>query len=180
MNRKQHGFTLIEIIVSLILVGIITVFAGMGLVQTVESYIFSRDTVTLTEKAQLAMTRVALELNYLESISSADSNLLQYTSAFEDGIQEYQLVHSNNTVMLKNGQVDHLLIDGLGTYASTQKFLSYKKDDESVWSAGESINDLAFIEINLILERPGGSEVEYNSLIDVRNNKRANAVLPNI
>jgi hypothetical protein len=82
--------------------------------------------------------------------------------------------------MLKNGQFDHLLIDGLGTYASAQKFLSYKRDDESVWSAGEPINDLAFIEINLILERPGGSEVEYNSLIDVRNNKRANAVLPNI
>jgi prepilin-type N-terminal cleavage/methylation domain-containing protein len=180
MSRKQHGFTLIEIIVSLILVGIITVFAGMGLVQTVESYIFSRDTVTLTEKAQLAMTRVALELNYLDSISRAEPDLLHYTSGFENNALEYQLKRSGNKVFLKDGQVDHLLIDGLGSYASAQKFLRYKKDDESAWVASEPISDLAFIEINLFLQRPGGSVVEYTSLIDVRNNKRANAVLPNL
>jgi hypothetical protein len=58
--------------------------------------------------------------------------------------------------------------------------LSYKKDDKSAWVASEPISDLAFIEINLFLQRPGGSVVEYTSLIDVRNNKRANAVLPNL
>ncbi|GAU08961.1 prepilin-type N-terminal cleavage/methylation domain-containing protein [Desulfoplanes formicivorans] len=180
MNHKQHGFTLIEIIVSLLLVAIITAFAGMGLVQTVESYMFSRDTVTLTEKAQLASTRIALELGFLESISRAAKNRLHYISTRGDGDQEYRLIRTESTIVLKEkGTPDRLLIDGLGDY-SGKKFLSYKKEDESNWVVSDSINDLAFIEMTLILARPDGSDVEYVSLIDVRNNHRANAVLPNL
>lgn len=180
MDRKQHGFTLIEIIVSLILVAIIATFAGMGLVQTVESYIFSRDTVTLTEKAQLALTRIALELEFLESISEAENDILQYVSSRGDVSQEYQLTRKETTIVLKEeGSTDRLLIDGLGNY-SGKTFLTYQKEDESGWVATDDISELAFIEMTLILARPDGSEVEYVSLVDVRNNNQANAVLPNI
>jgi hypothetical protein len=58
--------------------------------------------------------------------------------------------------------------------------LSYKTENLTAWNITDGINDLAFIEVTLILARPDGSDVEYVSLIDVRNNHRANAVLPNI
>jgi hypothetical protein len=136
--------------------------------------------VTLTEKAQLASTRIALELNFLESVSEAGSDILHYTSTRGDENQEYQLFRQGTTIVLKEeGSPDRLLIDGLADY-SDKSFLSYKTENLTAWNVTDGINDLAFIEVTLILARPDGSDVEYVSLIDVRNNHRANAVLPNI
>lgn len=177
---KQDGFTLIEIIVSLVLVGIITAFAGMGLVQAVESYVFSRDTVALSEKAQLAMTRLVLELKFTESISTANANRMDYTSSRGDGTSTYSLRRNpnNNRILVRESTTNHILIDNLGTYPTGKDFLAYKKDNGALWNTASSIKDLAYIEILLVLKKTDGSDIEYKTILDIRNNKRANAVLP--
>ena len=66
MTKKQHqrqqGFTLIEMIAVLVLVGILSTFAGLGIVKYVQSYLFAKDNAAISANAQLAIARINREL----------------------------------------------------------------------------------------------------------------------
>lgn len=61
-ENRQKGFTLIEVIATLIIVGILAAFAGLGIVSAVQGYMFAKDTAAIGEKAQLALARINREL----------------------------------------------------------------------------------------------------------------------
>ena len=74
-NRYSHrsqekGFTLIEVIVSLVLVGIISAMMGLGLMQITQGYIFSRQNSETVQKVQIAMARIVKELSAATAINS--------------------------------------------------------------------------------------------------------------
>ena len=54
MNRDS-GFTMIEVVVSLVMFGLIALVAGMGIVSFAKGYVFTRDSTHMAQKAQLAM-----------------------------------------------------------------------------------------------------------------------------
>jgi len=70
-GRGSHpkGFTLVEMIVSLLLIGILVAIVGMGLTQIAGGYVFSRGNVDTVQKAQIALTRIAKELNAATSLA---------------------------------------------------------------------------------------------------------------
>jgi prepilin-type N-terminal cleavage/methylation domain-containing protein len=59
---NEKAFTLIEVIVSLVLIGILSAIAGLGLVQITQGYIFAKQNAETVQKAQIAMTRIVKEL----------------------------------------------------------------------------------------------------------------------
>ncbi|MFH1975710.1 MAG: type II secretion system protein [Pseudomonadota bacterium] len=61
-ENRQKGFTMIEVIAVLLIVGILAAFAGIGIVNAVQGYIFSKDNATISEKAQLALSHINREL----------------------------------------------------------------------------------------------------------------------
>ncbi len=61
INSSQAGFTLIEIIAVLILIGLLTALAGSGLVSVVQGYLFAQESTSLSQKAQLGLTRLTKE-----------------------------------------------------------------------------------------------------------------------
>lgn len=111
-KANQKGFTLIEVIVTLVLVGITAVLAGMWIVSVVNGYIFTKMNADTTQKAQLAMTRLAKEFVNINSITSASGSEITYT----------RLDSSLNTIgpftiRVQNG--DKLqLVDGSGNVAT--------------------------------------------------------------
>ena len=76
LNKK--GFTLIELTTAIVIVSILSVMAGMGLVQIANGYAFARKNAVAAEQAQIALARVAKELSGIEVISAATATSMTY------------------------------------------------------------------------------------------------------
>jgi len=70
MLRKMHSpmsnekaFTLIEVIVCLVLIGIMAAVVGMGFMRIAEGYIFAKQNAETAQKAQIAIARIVKELS---------------------------------------------------------------------------------------------------------------------
>jgi prepilin-type N-terminal cleavage/methylation domain-containing protein len=82
MNKvtiNNHGFTLIEIIMSIVIITILGYVAGMGLVEIGEYYSFSKKNATLAQQGQIATTRLKKELSSSGSIICGGPNMITYT-----------------------------------------------------------------------------------------------------
>lgn len=62
IGNSEKGFTLIEVIVALILLGIVSAIAGMGFVVVAKGYVFAKLNSEMVEKGQTAITRMVKEL----------------------------------------------------------------------------------------------------------------------
>jgi prepilin-type N-terminal cleavage/methylation domain-containing protein len=95
---NEKAFTLIEVIVSLVLVGIMAVFAGLGMVKITQGYVFAKQNSETVQKAQVAMTRIVKELGAATSISAA-------TLPTATSITYTRPVAATNTISISSGQV---------------------------------------------------------------------------
>lgn len=84
IGSKQNGLILIEIIVSIILLGIIGVFTSMFLYTGINAYMLSRQTSSGAMRAQIALDRINLELRKITSIPPGtlivDSSIIYYSA----------------------------------------------------------------------------------------------------
>jgi prepilin-type N-terminal cleavage/methylation domain-containing protein len=78
-KKKKTGFTLIEMIVTLVLVGIIAALAGMWIVSVTNGYIQARASAETAQKAQLALARLTKEFSAIQSVNSASGSQITYT-----------------------------------------------------------------------------------------------------
>ena len=69
--RDQSGFTLIEIIVVIIILGVIGSLAGMGVSSLAQGFIAVRDTAETMGKGQMAVTRLVKEFGAIRSVTAA-------------------------------------------------------------------------------------------------------------
>jgi prepilin-type N-terminal cleavage/methylation domain-containing protein len=99
--RRDTGFTLLEIIVSLVLLALLTAIFGMGLVAAVRSHEFSRANVVLAQKSQLAMTRIQRELMGLIRVPAVSDD--QSTPGINRFIIYERMVSGNNQSLVRFG-----------------------------------------------------------------------------
>ena len=79
--RAQKGFTLVELIVTLVLVGIIGTFTTRFMYTGLNGYLKAKDTSEGALKAQIALDRISLELKDINNISEFNSDTnINYTS----------------------------------------------------------------------------------------------------
>jgi prepilin-type N-terminal cleavage/methylation domain-containing protein len=104
-TRAQKGFTLVELIVTLVLVGIIGTFTTLFMYTGLNGYLMAKDTSEGALKAQIAMDRISLELRDIDTIdlsTFANDTRIDYTSVTLPGIRK----------ILYNGGVISLDVDG--------------------------------------------------------------------
>lgn len=100
-KNGQKGFTLIEVIATLIIVGILAVLGGMGIVQAVKGYMTVKENSATTQKYQMAMSRINREIGEMMTVSSASTNSILYMT----GINNCVGTDCVRTIGLDNGAV---------------------------------------------------------------------------
>jgi prepilin-type N-terminal cleavage/methylation domain-containing protein len=74
MRRRKAGYTLIEVIVTLVLVGILSVFAGLFMNTFLNGYFTIKNNSDAAMKVQMALDRMSLELQDISAVSAALPN----------------------------------------------------------------------------------------------------------
>lgn len=169
------GFTLIEIIISLVVAGILASIAGMGIVSAVSGYAVVRENVVLSQKIQIAAARINRELLELTDITDRDGTrpYLVYTSAtgknqaiarVNDTIRLYDHPPEpvSDTYLENNGDI---LTDRVDSFS-----LTYFQGG-SGWD-GTDLRELSTIQfsLNLFRKDAAGSTVNVTTLVHPRNN----------
>jgi len=77
---SKRGFTLIEVIASLLLLGILGVFFSFGLTTAMEGYVFARKNAETTQKGQVALLRLTKELSVIRTVTTGSATAISFTS----------------------------------------------------------------------------------------------------
>jgi len=72
---------MIELITAIVIVAIISVIAGMGLVQIANAYLLAKKSTVAAQQAQIALARLSKELSALKSISVASATSMTYVQS---------------------------------------------------------------------------------------------------
>ena len=105
MKKKtpdNRGFTLIEIIVSFVVIAILGVIAGRGMVEMVNGYVLSRKNATVAQQGQITAARLKKEFASITSITCGGANIITYKSS-RNTSEDVTIYWSggNNPLMLK-------------------------------------------------------------------------------
>jgi prepilin-type N-terminal cleavage/methylation domain-containing protein len=189
MKKSSAGFTLIEVIVSLVLMGIMGLVAAMGLVQGIKAYALTKTSSETVQQAEYALNRIKLEFMNMDTVTAASSESITFTtnkvfSRISEPPISYTIARDsvnnkiNLTVTPPVGTAStNELLTGVGTGGS---FLTYISNAGSAWGTANGFggtlactsSSLSYITINLIITRPdGGGNLTFTTSINPRNNE---------
>lgn len=145
--HTQKGFTLIEMIMSMVLLGIVAITAGMLIYQGTRSYEALSDQKEVTQRATLALERVSRELRQLRCTPSGNTCAATATDVPVMTVSEIRFLNSNyegrglrvdgNTLRLRLGKnasdPEYALASGL----TSATFEYLKADGSAASTAGE-------------------------------------------
>ena len=164
MRKKilnEKGFTLIEIIISLMLVGIIAVFAGMGIVSVAKGFLFTKTNAETVQKGQAAFTRLVKEFTVISSVTSGTSTSISFTS-YKSALSEAHSVSwaGAGTDLLLDGDI---LTDNVSAFELAY-YDSYDGPKELTWFSTRTI-----IEITLTLAGANNIDSVFAARVAPRN-----------
>ncbi len=159
MRQDAKGFTLVEIILSIILLGVLAGVAGLFLVTGVKGFVLSKQNSVLAQKANLALGRMTkeltVELEEVASLTSSAGNVIGVSFENAAGTRRNLLLTGSGarkSLMLNTGSTaptssdDEVLIDNVSDFA-----LDFNQADGSAWSAADDLSELSLVGISLTL-----------------------------
>ena len=129
----DKGFSLIEMVVVLVLLGIGGIFATMFLVRGVQGYLFFSDVLSQSMKVQVALERIDLEWRTVNAVGAWETSRVQYTcdtdsgySAKYSGTRELSIESGN--IYLETSEGKNIILDkvqnGSINYNNSNEILS--------------------------------------------------------
>jgi prepilin-type N-terminal cleavage/methylation domain-containing protein len=113
MINQENGFTLVELIVTIVLVGIIGTFTTLFMYTGLNGYLRAKDNTEGALKAQIALDRISLELRDITAIETLTANIrIDYFSATLSGDRQIIYNDATDTISMDvDGSVNVLLDD---------------------------------------------------------------------
>jgi prepilin-type N-terminal cleavage/methylation domain-containing protein len=117
-QTDQRGFTLIELVTTVILVGIIGAFTGFFLFTGIKGFITSKTASESALKAEIALDRISAELRFIESLTSAPVQdvSLEYKSRDLPGTRRISFESGAGTISITVNGASHVLLDNVQTF----------------------------------------------------------------
>jgi prepilin-type N-terminal cleavage/methylation domain-containing protein len=198
MKKSNAGFTLIEVIASLVLMSLVAAIAAMGLVHGVEAYVLTRTGSETVQRAEYALNRIKLEFMNMDTVTAAGAETITFTSngtynparpTERPLLTSYQFTRDsvNKKINLTvAGGAANPLLTGVGAGGA---FLTYLNNAGGAWLSADGFgststcpstspccsSSLHSITINLIITRPdGGGDLAFTTSVNPRNNECAN------
>jgi prepilin-type N-terminal cleavage/methylation domain-containing protein len=141
----NKGFTLIEIIASLVLLSIITAVVGLGIYKIFEGFISVKKNAAAAQKAQVAMVRLVNEFTGIAVISGNATSLNYKSYSYLDGTLK------SHTVTWEGTSGSPLLLDGVTLIDNVSSFNVVYLDaynsavEKSSWSSSTKIIEVTLV-----------------------------------
>ena len=151
-GANQNGFTLVELIVSLMLVGIIAAVAGMAMTPFFEGFVDARRNAEMTQKAQIALTRMVKDITTISAVASGTATAVTFTCQHGSTSVTYTYSWSGTAgdpVVLNPATTNDTLIDRVNNFQLVYVYYTTGGVEmtENTWTANSK-----GIEIQLTLE----------------------------
>ncbi len=163
---NQRGFSMVELVVSLIIAGILAVALMTIVVTAVDGYLFAQNTADVSQKGQLALARMRNELLNATSISTATANKIAFSNAYGN----YELERTGGVITLKQTSSPAIaaktLVDNIPVDYGSDQLFDYQKVS-GAWTTADDIAELHTIDITLKFD-------DYSDAFHTTVNPRAN------
>ncbi len=168
-QANEKGFTLVEIIASLVIISLLVGVAGLGIVQVAKGFMITRAGSQLAIDSDFVLTRIRKSVRSLMQVSEATQSRLTLTRL------DSRLGTITETFEYKNGAL--FLDDGTGTGgpAPLMKNISsfefhYLDEQNNEWKIGTNpIGELAIVEARLKMRGPENVSLDFSERILPRN-----------
>jgi prepilin-type N-terminal cleavage/methylation domain-containing protein len=162
---NESGFTLIELIATMVILSLMVAAAGYGIVGIAHGFVIARNNTEILMKAEVAILRLNKELQQVSNLTAGSA-----TSVTFDAYDKTGTLGVGQTLTCANGSLNlrgNLLLDGLG--AGCADFaLSYYTTYNAAASA-VLVANTKLIEYNFTLTTFDGRRVPFKSRITPRN-----------
>lgn len=156
-TNRQAGFVLIELVTTLILIGIIGAFTGLFLYYGVNGFLASKRNSEDALKVQVAMDRISAELRDIKSSPKPTfaSKKVTYASNTLSGTRILQIendVDGRPAIFLTVDSTKNILLDNLD--ASKPYDITYDAS-KNLDASGDGTNEIGFIKVAFSLNDLG-------------------------
>jgi prepilin-type N-terminal cleavage/methylation domain-containing protein len=121
--RSNKGFTLIEIVATLVLVGIIGAFSSFFLYTGIRGFLTSRFSSETALQAQIALDRISAELRYIKDFElipvqtpNPNSNSIEYRSRDLPGARRVSYNAANREILLTVNGTSNVLLNNVSAF----------------------------------------------------------------
>lgn len=117
-NTSRGGFVLIELVTTLVLIGIIGAFAGLFLYTGINGFIASKRNSETAMAAQVALDRISAELRYISSLpASPSANSITYLTKDLPGTRRLRYDSGSKTIFLSVDGAENPMLENVATFS---------------------------------------------------------------
>lgn len=172
---KSKGFSLVELIASLTIAGILALALMTIVVTALRGFSLSKDAAGITQKANLGLSRIRIELLNATDITTAEANRIIYTT----DAGTYDIHKTGNVITLeKTAGTSTIpaktLVDNVLADYGTDNFLTFQKRNAAAWTASDAISELFAITVMLKFTNYADA---LETMVNPRMNRLRNAPL---
>jgi prepilin-type N-terminal cleavage/methylation domain-containing protein len=162
LTHHSKGFTLIEIIITIVLIGVLSTIAAVIILQGIRAYSEERTRSDVHYQARIAMERMAREIRLIRSQGADITSMINDNLRFIDvsgATVGFRYDNAAGTISRWNGATEDVLARGVTAFT----FNYYKVDNTAASSA-----DVWFVEI-VMTDTQGTESLQMRTKVHPRN-----------